>query len=98
MNIYPLLTPFISWYTTLMKLSTYARQIGVTYKTARRWWKRGKLDAHQLETGTIVVRQSDLITVTDVDIQNRYEEALSPSYRDCRFTTDLDVVEAVRGM
>src|ERR1700730_6275571 len=41
-----------------MKLSTYARQIGVTYKTAHRWWKSGKLDAYQLETGTIVVRQS----------------------------------------
>jgi len=26
-----------------MKLSTYARQIGVTYKTAHRWWKAGRL-------------------------------------------------------
>lgn len=40
-----------------MKLSTYARQIGVTYKTAHRWWKAGKLDAYQLDTGTIVVRK-----------------------------------------
>ncbi len=45
-----------------MKLSTYARQIGVTYKTAHRWWKSGKLDAYQLETGTIVVRQSEQST------------------------------------
>ncbi len=39
-----------------MKLSTYARQIGVTYKTAYRWWKAGKLDAYQLDTGTVIVR------------------------------------------
>lgn len=30
--------------------------MGVTYKTAFRWWKAGKLDAYQLETGTIIVR------------------------------------------
>ena len=40
-----------------MKLSTYAHQIGVTYKTAHRWWTAGKLDAYQLDTGTIVVRK-----------------------------------------
>lgn len=39
-----------------MKLSTYARQIGVTYKTAYRWWKAGRLDAYQLDTGTVIVR------------------------------------------
>jgi putative resolvase len=39
-----------------MKLSVYARQIGVTYKTAYRWWRAGRLDAYQLETGTVIVR------------------------------------------
>src|SRR6266487_4017513 len=39
-----------------MKLSAYAREIGVTYKTAYRWWKAGKLDAYQLDTGTVIVR------------------------------------------
>lgn len=39
-----------------MKLSSYAKMIGVTYKTAHRWWRAGKLDAYQLDTGTIVVR------------------------------------------
>ena len=39
-----------------MKLSAYARQIGVTYKTAYRWWKAGRLDAYQLDTGTVIVR------------------------------------------
>jgi putative resolvase len=40
-----------------MKLSDYARQVGVTYKTAWQWWKAGQLDAYQLPTGTIIVRE-----------------------------------------
>lgn len=39
-----------------MKLSTYAKQVGVSYRTAWRYWKDGKLDAYQLPSGTIVVR------------------------------------------
>ena len=40
-----------------MKLSDYARQIGVTYKTAYHMFKRGELDAYQLPTGTIIVNK-----------------------------------------
>jgi putative resolvase len=40
-----------------MKLSAYAKQVGVTYKTAWTWWKAGQLDAYQLPTGTIIVRE-----------------------------------------
>jgi predicted site-specific integrase-resolvase len=40
-----------------MKLSDYAKQVGVTYKTAYQWWKAGQLDAYQLPTGTIIVRE-----------------------------------------
>ncbi|HEV2459165.1 MAG TPA: IS607 family transposase [Ktedonobacterales bacterium] len=40
-----------------MKVSTYAKQVGVTYKTAWQWWKAGQLDAYQLPTGTIIVRE-----------------------------------------
>jgi predicted site-specific integrase-resolvase len=40
-----------------MRLSVYAKKTGVTYKTAFRWWKAGKLDAYQLDTGTIIVRE-----------------------------------------
>jgi len=45
-----------------MKLSAYARQIGVTYKTAYRWWKAGKLDAYQLDTGTAEEKRNALNT------------------------------------
>ncbi len=41
-----------------MRLSQYAKKMGVHYKTAFRWWKAGKLDAYQLDTGTIIVRES----------------------------------------
>jgi predicted site-specific integrase-resolvase len=40
-----------------MRLSQYAKQMGVTYRTAFRWWQAGKLDAYQLDTGTIIVRE-----------------------------------------
>lgn len=40
-----------------MKLSAYAKQVGVTYKTAWQWWKAGQLDAYQRPTGTIIVRE-----------------------------------------
>lgn len=38
-----------------MKLSDYAKQIGVSYITAWRMWNRGELKATQLSTGTIIV-------------------------------------------
>ena len=38
-----------------MKLSSYARQIGVSYRTAWRWFKAGKLTGFQADTGTIIV-------------------------------------------
>jgi predicted site-specific integrase-resolvase len=39
-----------------MKLSQYAKQVGVSYKTAYRWYRAGTLDAYQTPTGIIVVR------------------------------------------
>jgi putative resolvase len=38
-----------------MKLSAYAHQIGVSYRTAWRWFKAGKLTGFQADTGTIIV-------------------------------------------
>jgi putative resolvase len=40
-----------------MRLSQYAKKMGVSYRTAFRWWQAGKLDAYQLDTGTIIVRE-----------------------------------------
>src|SRR5215470_15132830 len=38
-----------------MKLKDYAKQQGVSYRTAWRWWKLGKLPGHQMDTGTILI-------------------------------------------
>ena len=40
-----------------MRGSHYAKQMGVSYKMAFRWWKAGKLDTYQLDTGTVIVRE-----------------------------------------
>lgn len=52
------------WYTIDMKLSTYAKRAGVTYKTAWRWYKAGQLDAYQTATGTVIVRDASISTVS----------------------------------
>lgn len=49
-----------------MKLSAYARMLGISYKTAYRQWKAGMLDAYQLPTRTIIVR--DPITASSSDV------------------------------
>lgn len=43
----------------VMKLSKWAEQQGITYKTAWRWFREGKLPvpAEQLPTGTILVKE-----------------------------------------
>lgn len=46
-----------------MKLSDYAHKVGVTYKTAYRWYKAGKLRGYQMDTGTIIITE-DQPTVT----------------------------------
>lgn len=40
-----------------MKLSEYARRIGISYRTAWRWYKRGQLQGYQVATGTIIITE-----------------------------------------
>lgn len=44
-----------------MKLSDYAKKLGVSYKTAWRMWKRGEIKATQLPTGTIIVTTEEIL-------------------------------------
>ncbi|MBL1209575.1 IS607 family transposase [Geminocystis sp. GBBB08] len=44
-----------------MKLSDYAKKLGVSYKTAWRMWKRGEIKATQLATGTIIVATQEIL-------------------------------------
>ncbi len=43
-----------------MKLKDYARQQGISYRTAWRWWKAGKLPGQQMDTGTILIAPETL--------------------------------------
>ena len=38
-----------------MKLSVYACKLGISYRTAHRWFKAGKVPGFQADTGTIIV-------------------------------------------
>lgn len=40
-----------------MKLSVYGRQVGVSYRTAFRWFKSGKIQGRQMDTGTILISE-----------------------------------------
>lgn len=50
-----------------MRLSEYAKKMGVTYRTAWNWFKSGKLNAIQSPTGTIIVKE---------EINNGFKEEL----------------------
>jgi len=41
--------------TFLMKLSQYAKQQGISYSTALRWWHQGVIRGYQAPSGTIIV-------------------------------------------
>lgn len=42
-----------------MKLSEYAKQQGISYSTAFRWWKAGHIKGYQAPTGTIIVQEEE---------------------------------------
>ena len=42
-----------------MKLSDYAKQQGISYRTAFRWWKAGAIKGYQAPSGTIIVTEGE---------------------------------------
>lgn len=42
-----------------MKLSQYAKEIGISYRTAWRWFKTGEIEGYQTSTGTIIITESN---------------------------------------
>ena len=42
-----------------MKLSQYAKQQGISYRTALRWWRAGAIKGYQAPTGTIIVTEGE---------------------------------------
>jgi predicted site-specific integrase-resolvase len=41
-----------------MKLSVYAKKIGIPYRTAHSWWQMGYLNGKQYPSGTILIDDS----------------------------------------
>ena len=41
-----------------MKLSVYAKHVGVSYVTAYNWYKAGRIQGYQMDTGTIIVTET----------------------------------------
>ncbi len=46
-----------------MKLSVYARKLGISYRTAYRWFKAGSVPGYQTATGTIIITDPVVETV-----------------------------------
>jgi len=44
-----------------MKLSAYARKVGISYKTALKWYHAGKIKGQQMDTGTILIDEKPLV-------------------------------------
>ena len=44
-----------------MKLSAYARKVGVSYKTALKWYHAGQIKGQQMDTGTILIDEDQPI-------------------------------------
>jgi putative resolvase len=42
-----------------MKLSQYAKKVGVAYRTAFRWWQNGQLKGFQTPSGTIIITEGE---------------------------------------
>jgi predicted site-specific integrase-resolvase len=51
-----------------MKLSAYADKVGVSYRTAWRWFKAGKAAGYQVDTGTIIITDPTGETVPAVNL------------------------------
>jgi putative resolvase len=40
-----------------MKLSSYAKELGIHYNTAYRMFRRGQIAGYQLPTGTVIIEE-----------------------------------------
>ena len=58
-----------------MKLSDYAKKLGISYRTAWNYFKQGKLNAYQTHTGTVIVREPETYTEKNAAIYCRVSSA-----------------------
>lgn len=50
---------YLCYHVLIMKLSDYAKKVGISYRTAWRWFKTGKIAGYQMDTGTIIITEDD---------------------------------------
>ena len=65
-----------------MKLSNYAKTLGISYKTAWRMWQRGELNATKLPSGTIIVNVKQPSTVKKAIVYTRVSSSENKSNLD----------------
>lgn len=64
-----------------MKLSQYAKSVGVTYRTAFRWWQNGDIKGYQLPSGTIIITEGEDRSATKPGLVVIYTRVSSPEHR-----------------
>jgi putative resolvase len=65
-----------------MKLSQYAKQQGISYRTALRWFRAGTIKGYQAPTGTIIVTEGQTAPVASPEKVAIYARVSSPEHRD----------------
>ncbi len=63
-------------YASAMKLGQYAKQQGISYRTALRWIRAGTIHGYRAPTGTIIVQEDEPVqAIQKVAIYARVLEA-----------------------
>jgi predicted site-specific integrase-resolvase len=65
-----------------MKLSQYAKQQGISYRTALRWFRAGTIKGYQAPTGTIIVTEAETPEAARLEKVAIYARVSSPEHRD----------------
>jgi putative resolvase len=68
-------------YTLAMKLSLYAKQQGISYRTALRWFRAGTIKGYQAPTGTIIVTEGGTSPVRSEKVAI-YARVSAPEHRE----------------
>jgi putative resolvase len=78
-----------------MRLSVYAKKLGISYGTALNWWTAGKIKGYKAHTGTIIVTEGEKETqATKVAIYTRVSSAENKSNLDGQSQRLLDYCAA----
>src|SRR5215469_10362341 len=69
-------------YALAMKLSQYAKQQGISYRTALRWFRAGTIRGYQAPTGTIIVTEGETVPAAQPEKVAIYARVTAPEHRE----------------